>query len=198
MSILKTPREEEVARETLRRSTRPRSKPAVLCMDAPPRNNKKKPSPRPPAPSSGSLRSNSTGSSGLHSSFASSHIAEQLSKIVQQQQQFQRQVLKDMRQRQSPPTPAVQPVTIQQPNPTQHRPPKNNKRKRDKHDRRVKKKMKKKLAKMKKQLRLMRQIGAGRATPTPAYPATARSPSAHPASVPPPQCYHHPNKVETD
>ena len=140
MSILKTPREEEVARETLRRSTRPRSKPAVLCMDAPPRNNKKKPSPRPPAPSSGSLRSNSTGSSGLHSSFASSHIAEQLSKIVQQQQQFQRQVLKDMRQRQSPPTPAVQPVTIQQPNPTQHRPPKNNKRKRDKHDRRAKKK----------------------------------------------------------
>ena len=122
MSILKTPREEEVARETLRRSTRPRSKPAVLCMDAPTPNKTKKPSPRPPATSSGSLRSNSTGSSGLHSSFTSGHIAEQLSKIVQQQQQFQRQVLKDMRQRQSPPTPTVQPVTIQQPNPTQPNP----------------------------------------------------------------------------
>ena len=116
---------------------------------------KKKTSPRPPTTSSGSLCSNSTGSSGLHSSFTSGHIAEQLSKIVQQQQQFQRQTLKDMCQRQSPPTPTVQPVTIQQPNPTQHRPNKNNKHKRDKHDRRVKKKMKKKLSKMKKQLRLM-------------------------------------------
>ena len=41
ITILNTPREEEVARETLRRSTRPRSKPAVLRMDTSPPNKKK-------------------------------------------------------------------------------------------------------------------------------------------------------------